>query len=219
MESIDVDRPIPARWDALDYVVVDVEGNGAYPPELVEVAVVPVRRGSIGGPRAWLVRPPSPITWQARRVHGITNQDVASAPRIDHVAGEVLAALGVDGSQAAVVGHNVRVDLDVLTRSLPGWTPVEVFDTLRLSRHLWNLPSHSLGALVRTRHLDHDLPAGLRPHRAAYDALVTARLFVDLMTSAAVDGLGLSALRAHGAVSTLPAHREVLSDSALFDLP
>ena len=37
------------------YAVVDVEGNGQQPPDLVDVAVVPVARGIIGPVASWLV--------------------------------------------------------------------------------------------------------------------------------------------------------------------
>ena len=131
-------------WTAADYVVVDVEGNGGRPPELVEVALVPIRQGSIGHSRTWLVRPATPITWQARKVHGISDDDVADAPTIGDVAEDVLAALG----DSILVGHAVHVDIDVLSRTLPGWRPTHAIDTLRLSRRAFDLPSYSLGTLV-----------------------------------------------------------------------
>lgn len=209
------------RWDELNYVVVDVEGNGNRPPDLVELAVVPIQHGQIGEPRSWLVRPPHPIQWHARNIHGISNDDVAHALTIAEVADDVLAALAV----GVPVGHNVHVDLDVLTRSLPGWQPAEAFDTLKLARRTWNLASYRLGALVKARHLDQDLPAGLRPHRAGYDALVTARLFVDLVAgSAAGEDLMLDELRQHGLAAGLgtastAAGRPAASGPTLFDLP
>ncbi len=48
-------------WTSLDYAVIDVEGNGQQPPDLVELAVVPIRSGVIGEPVSWLVRPGGPI--------------------------------------------------------------------------------------------------------------------------------------------------------------
>ncbi|MFD4764051.1 hypothetical protein ACFWOJ_36070 [Streptomyces sp. NPDC058439] len=49
-------------------LVVDVEGNGANPPDLVEVAALPVHAGqpdtSTAG--AWLIKPPCPVTPFAR---------------------------------------------------------------------------------------------------------------------------------------------------------
>ncbi len=168
-------------WTSARLVVTDVEGNGRRPPSLVEVAVVSIEAGCVGEPASWLVRPPEAITWQATRVHGITNQDVAELPGIDAVAENIRAQL--DG--AVVVAHNAGIDLDVLTRELPGWQPAAVVDTLKLARfRLPGRPSYRLGALVDAFDLGRDLPAGLRPHRAGYDALVTARLFVHLATDA-----------------------------------
>ena len=76
-------------WTEQDYVVVDVEGNGARPPELVELTVVPIERGVIGSASTWLVRPPAPISDRARRIHGITDADVASAPPAAEVEAEI----------------------------------------------------------------------------------------------------------------------------------
>ncbi len=168
-------------WTSARLVVADVEGNGRRPSSLVEAAVVPIVDGRIGEPASWLVRPPESITWQATKVHGISNNDVADLPGIDAVAADIRAHL--DG--AVVVAHNAHIDLDVLTRELPGWQPAAVIDTLKLARvRLSGQPSYRLGALVDAFDLARDLPIGLRPHRAAYDALVTARLFVHLAADA-----------------------------------
>lgn len=167
-------------WPEMRYVVVDVEGNGQQPPDLVELAVLPIAGGRIGEPTAWLVRPQTPITPMTRRIHGIRNEDLADAPSFEAVRGAVLAHLG----DAVVVGHNVRVDLGVLCRKLPGWVPPVAIDTLRLARRLLpTMGSYRLGALVAALDLAEDLPAGLQPHRAAYDVLVTARLFTRLATA------------------------------------
>src|SRR6266498_1984910 len=168
-------------WTGARLVVADVEGNGRRPPSLVEAAVVLIVAGRVGEPATWLVRPPEPITWQATRVHGITNAEVADLPGINAVAAEVREHL--DG--AVVVAHNAHIDLDVLTRELPGWQPAAVVDTLKVARvRLPGQASYRLGALVDAFDLARDLPAGLRPHRASYDALVTARLFVHLAADA-----------------------------------
>src|SRR5438477_225358 len=70
-------------WTSSRIVVADVEGNGRRPPSLVEAALVPIVDGRIGEPATWLVRPAEPITWQATRVHGISNQEVADLPDAD----------------------------------------------------------------------------------------------------------------------------------------
>jgi DNA polymerase III epsilon subunit-like protein len=161
-------------WTSLEYAVVDVEGNGQQPPDLVELAVVPITGGVVGEPAAWLVRPERPITGFARRIHGIASDMVEGAPVLADVEKEIRAAL----EDVAIVAHNAHVDLSVLRRSLPDWQPRDVFDTLRLARRLRpERLSYRLGSLVEAFNLADGLDPQLRPHRAAYDALVTARLF------------------------------------------
>lgn len=172
-------------WTNLDYVVVDVEGNGQQPPDLVELAAVPIVGGIIGKPSSWLVRPDQPITPMARRIHGITNEAVADAPMFEDIKVDVLLAL----SHPALVAHNAHVDVAVLQRKLTGtgWECPEVFDTLKLSRRFVpNQISHKLGALVEAFKLAEGLSPELRPHRATYDAVVTARLFQLLATMGSV---------------------------------
>jgi exodeoxyribonuclease X len=161
-------------WTTLHYVVVDVEGNGQQPPELVELAVVRIVGGIVGEPTNWLVRPEHPIKHLATSFHGIRTHDVAGCPPLLEISAEVLAALDAP----ALVAHNAHVDVDVLRRELPGWEPPETFDTLKLAR--WLVPDASdykLGTLVSKFKLAEGLPDGLKPHRATYDTLVTARLF------------------------------------------
>lgn len=170
-----------ADWTDLNYAVVDVEGNGQQPPDLVELAIVPIVGGVVGEPVSWLVCPAEPIKYFATRIHGLTNKDVADAPEFAAIRDEVLNTL--DG--AVFVAHNAHVDVDVLDRKLGDWQRPEVFDTLKLARRLApGQDSYRLGALVEYFKLAEKLPDGLTPHRATYDALVTARLFVQLAARA-----------------------------------
>jgi len=164
-------------WTTLRYAVTDVEGNGQQPPELVELAVVPIADGVIQVPASWLVKPERPITRFASRIHGITTPDVADKPALYAIANEVRKALDAP----ALVAHNAHVDVAVLERELDGWQAPEVFDTLKLARRLLpNQPGYRLGLLVRALNLAEGMPDDLTPHRATYDALVTARLFIHL---------------------------------------
>jgi DNA polymerase III epsilon subunit-like protein len=168
-------------WTSLNFVVVDVEGNGQQPPDLVELAAVPVVGGIIGEPVSWLVKPESPIKYFATRIHGLSSKDVADCPTFEAVKLDVLHAL----SHPAIVAHNAHVDVGVLRRKMTGWEPPEVFDTLKLARRLVpGMDSYRLGNLVESFNLAGGLPEGLSPHRATYDALVAARLFVLLATKA-----------------------------------
>jgi exodeoxyribonuclease X len=179
-------------WTSLDYVVVDVEGNGQQPPDLVELAAVPITGGVIGKPSSWLVRPGTPITHFARRIHGISNETVADAPAFEAVRHEVLNAVAADG----LIAHNAHVDVGVLQRKLADWECPEIFDTLKLARRLLSdADSYKLGALVDAFKLAEGFPDTLTPHRATYDALVTARLFVHLATLPNIGSLSLEVLR------------------------
>jgi exodeoxyribonuclease X len=184
-------------WTSLTYVVVDVEGNGQQPPDLVELAVTPIYGGVIGEPASWLVKPERPITHFARRIHGITNDAVADAPAFDDVKADVLDALNAHGLKAdGLIAHNAHVDVGVLQRKLGNWECPEIFDTLKLARRLVpDFDSYKLGALVEAFKLAEGLPDGLAPHRATYDTLVTARLFVRLATLPDTRPLTLEELR------------------------
>jgi exodeoxyribonuclease X len=189
-------------WMSLTYVVVDVEGNGHHPPDLVELAAVRIVGGVIAEPVSWLVKPADPITGFARRIHGITNADVAGAPAFAAIRDQVLAALDTD----ALVAHNAHVDLGVLRRKLGDWREPEVFDTLTLARRL--LPeagTYRLGALVDAFDLADGLPEGLTPHRATYDVWVTARLFVRLAGLPDTGPLSLQDLRGEAPEEDAPA--------------
>jgi exodeoxyribonuclease X len=181
-----------ADWTSLRYAVADVEGNGQQPPDLVELAVLPITDGILGEPVTWLVKPPRPITSFATSIHGISSKDVASAPAFAGIEHEVRRAL----ADSALVAHNAHIDVAVLRRELDSWEAPEVFDTLKLARRLLpGQPSYKLGALVKALSLDDRMPPGLQPHRAAYDVLVTARLFARLATRHDGSPLSLDELR------------------------
>ena len=57
-------------WTSLRYAVVDVEGNGQQPPDLVELAVVPIVGGIIGEPGAGWCSPRGPSGTSRRAFTG-----------------------------------------------------------------------------------------------------------------------------------------------------
>lgn len=166
--------------EQLSLWVVDVEGNGGTPPEIVELAMVQVSALKVtDAQRHYFVQPSAPISSHATRIHGITNEDVSTAPTFADIEDDVSRWL--DG--AAIVGHNVKVEVEILKRSLPDWSPTKAIDTLRLSRAvLPNLKSHSLASVGD--HLGHTAAAQIRSgrdhHSALFDATLTALVFIDL---------------------------------------
>ncbi|MET9272157.1 3'-5' exonuclease [Kribbella sp. NPDC003557] len=178
-------------WTAFDYAVVDVEGNGQRPADLVEISIVAVNSGLIGPPRSWLVRPPRPITPMVRRFHKISDDQVTDAPVVADIEAELREAL----HDKVFVAHNACVDLGVLGRELLGFRPARVVDTLKVARRLRpGRKAYQLGALVQAFGLATGLSTDLVPHRATYDALVCARLLSHLATPPSREPLALAEL-------------------------
>ena len=159
--------------------VIDVETTGldAAVDRIVEIAAVTVALAPRPHIEALsldtLVNPGVPIGPEARAVHHIGDEMVASAPRFKALVPR-LGALARSGPFAA---HHADFDR-AFTGSRRPW-----ICTFRLSRHLWpEAPRHSnqvlryyLGLEVEERLAGE---AGIVPHRAAGDALVSAALLV-----------------------------------------
>lgn len=160
---------------------VDIEGNGKTPPEIVEIAIVELRGlERTGLRRNWRLRPPSGISPIASRIHGISDRDVADAPNLEDVADDIL--IWLEG--ARIVGHNVRVELEVLGRALDDWSPTSAYDTLKLARMMLpDAPKHGLEALGVQLGLDAQAAreTGSTAHSALYDATLAAILLKHLL--------------------------------------
>jgi DNA polymerase III epsilon subunit-like protein len=173
---------VPDVLRGRDFAVVDVEGNGQSPPEIIEIAVLPVTGDDVvvERMRSWLIRPARPITpIVSRKVHGITNSDVAERPTWAEVSEVVEAAL--DGR--VVVAHNASVERRVIGDHLPGWAPSMVLDTLKLAKAVWPglVGGYSLDKLVTHAQLDLSVVADHGYHRAAWDTWAAWQLLVRLV--------------------------------------
>src|SRR5207248_1806129 len=95
------------------YAVFDCETTGTAPDvdEIVSLAVIRVDHEGVELERLTrLVRPSRSIPLEATAVHGICDDDVASAPRFAEIAPELLELL----AGAVFVAHNARFDLAML---------------------------------------------------------------------------------------------------------
>jgi DNA polymerase III epsilon subunit-like protein len=122
-----------------------------------------------------LIRPATPIAaLVTRRVHGISNADVARCPPWSAVAGEVAMLL----AGRVLVAHNASVEHRVLGAHLPGWAPSAVVDTIRLAKHVWpgRPGGYGLSALIAHADLDPGTFARDGRHRASYDVWCTWQL-------------------------------------------
>ncbi|GAA3041153.1 3'-5' exonuclease [Actinokineospora globicatena] len=169
---------IPPVLTGQRLAVVDVEGNGGQPPQIVEIGILTLDQPPDPEHMStWLVRPEMPISSVVtHKVHGISNTDVAHSPTWPEIADQITTAL----TDRVIVAHNASVEHRVLAAHLPGWAPPLVLDTLRLAKHVWpHLDGHGLDRLIAHTGFDADEFAGQR-HRAGYDAWMTARLLLTL---------------------------------------
>ncbi|MDQ2873111.1 MAG: 3'-5' exonuclease [Candidatus Eremiobacteraeota bacterium] len=156
------------------YAVIDVETTGFSPinDRIVEAACVIVEDGRIRRTWSSLVNPGRPIPAYATRVHGITDDAVADAPRIRSVQSRLRLMCG----GATVAAHNAAFDLGFL----PGLSHLPSICTVQLARRCFpEAPNHKNQTLREYLRIDADpLFAGLPSHRALSDALVTAAILL-----------------------------------------
>lgn len=160
-------------WPRTGYAVLDVETTGLSPrgDRVVEVGLVLL--DSHGRPEhEWTTRinPGRPVG--ATHIHGITDADVAHAPRFEHVAPHIAGLL----QGRALVAHNARFDSSFMRyefgRANWSWPSVPMLCTLDAS---WHYMPH----LDRRRLVDCCWAAGVDldgGHSALVDARATAEL-------------------------------------------
>jgi len=170
------------------FAVVDVETTGMRArgdDRVTEIAVV-----HVDGPRVELafeslVNPGRPIPWRIEQLTGITAAMVGAAPRFVEIADQVAAAL----AGRVFVAHNARFDWAFVRAELDRAFGYEArmpqLCTVRLCRRLVpELERRSLDSVMHFFGLETD-----RRHRAAGDALVTARALQRLLGRASDAGL------------------------------
>ncbi|MEV6278653.1 3'-5' exonuclease [Nocardia sp. NPDC051832] len=190
------DTEVPAVLRGHDIAVVDVESNGHYPPEIIEIAIIPVTGATVGAEEilACRIRPQHPIVpFVTHHVHGIGNKDVFSCPAWKMIAPAVDRAL--DGR--TVVAHNAPAAYRTLTQHLPEWKPPLVLDTLRLAKAVSpDLPSYALDALLDHTSVSDLLPAEHRHHHSGCDAWAAWLLLCRLVRDSGLDWAGVVAAAA-----------------------
>jgi DNA polymerase III epsilon subunit family exonuclease len=162
--------------DGTEFVVFDLETTAMKPENgyIVDIAALRVRDGQVVDRFESLVNPGRAII--GHQVHGLSDEDVASAP----VAADILPRFADWVGDAPVVAHNVSFDLPFILRHLPNdvkWEPKAVYDTLELAYQLYpDAGSWKLSDLMRfVFGRDHGAA-----HRAMPDAEATADLFIEM---------------------------------------
>lgn len=168
----------------LDFVAVDFETANANRASMCAVGAVRVRNGVVVDGFSSLIRPSEGEHFASGnvRVHGITAEDVESAPSWDEVNERFISFVGDD----LVVGHNVQFDMSVLMNTCGDYDiefPVlNALCTLRLARSLLQLPSYSLPWVA-----DHLGIGSFEHHDALSDARSAALILIALAAQIGAD--------------------------------
>ncbi len=170
------------RLNGLRMVCIDTETTGRDPEvdRVVEIACVVWQNGEVIERKSWLVNPGRPIPKEASDVHGIKDEDVASAPGFAGVIHEVLEV-----AQGAVpVAYNAEYDRKMLVAEIARESVallkpppclrkgVEWIDPLVWARELQKTErSRSLSEVCERLGIALD-----NAHRAVHDAEATLRV-------------------------------------------
>lgn len=187
--------------------VTDTETTGTEEQDqVVEVAAVSVRQGDVRGQTrptsyetgryAGLILPTVPIHVAARATHHITDLELADKgsdlPDAMYELSEYYEPV-IPGDETVFAAHNAEFDLRLLRQTCeaaeldPGDVlPERHICTLVCARHLYpDSPGHSNQVLRYYLGLDRLYGsltvAGMPPHRAPSDALVTSRLLMHML--------------------------------------
>lgn len=158
---------------------------------ICEIAILRVAKGKVLDTFSSLVKPDMPITPDATRIHGITNDGVASAPRFDRIAERVYNLI----KGTILVCHNTAFDIPLILRelSIAGLNMDKVcsLDTVKLARRAFpGYKSYSLTSIISALGIHRE-----KSHRAYDDCKATAELLwrcldqLEKMGVADVDGL------------------------------
>lgn len=168
------------------FTAIDFESAGAAPGRTDSPVQIGVAGWSSvdghGSSFTSYLKTDQPVTWAARKVHGIGPEHLTDAPALLTLWPELKTRF----AGAVVVAHGKGTEKRFL-RAFPGHGFGPWIDTLLLARSAWpELPDHSLGAIARTRDLvpliDALIP-GRRWHDALYDAVASLVVLSDLIGS------------------------------------
>jgi DNA polymerase-3 subunit epsilon len=163
----------------MKYAIVDIETSGGswQRDRITEIAIYIHNGNGITNEFKSLVNPEAPIPYYITRLTGITNEMVAKAPKFYEIAREVV--LLTEG--CVFVAHNAPFDYRFVQAEFKrlGYDyHRDVLCTVRLSRRVFpGYRSYSLGNICDGLGIEIE-----SRHRAAGDALATAKLFEKILS-------------------------------------
>jgi DNA polymerase III subunit epsilon len=156
------------------YAIIDIETTGlkAGQERITEIAILIHDGQSVIEEFSTLINPEIKIPYYITQLTGINDQMVAGAPKFYEIAKQIIELT----ENLVIVGHNVNFDYSFLKaefKSLGYDYQRKTLDTIKLSRKfIPGQPSYGLGKLCKAL----NIPNNSR-HRAAGDAMATAKLF------------------------------------------
>jgi len=173
----------------IDFVVLDVEAivTKTKMARIIELGAYRVRGGQITDEFQTLINPEARLPRFIATMTGISDEMLAAAPRFGEIVGAWLAFAG----DAVLAAHNSSFDLPLVNREIarvfPGYRMRNhELCTVNLARRLvLNSDGHNLDALA-----DHFGIENPERHRAAGDAVTTARILLRLLDQLEASGVG-----------------------------
>lgn len=179
--AISADERENRPLNEIDFVVIDVEAIVArnFPARIIEIGGYRVRAGQILGQFETLINPEIPLPRFIASLTRISDEMLKQAP----VFGAIAEAWLEFAADAVLVAHNSMFDLPLLNREIARIYPGHRMRnaelcTVKLARRIMpHLNGHNLDSLAA--YFGFDIP---ERHRAASDALATARVFLRLLS-------------------------------------
>lgn len=161
------------------FAFLDLETTGLSPwfgDRVCEVGIVVTEGKRIKEQYHSLVNPERPLSVGAASMNGLTDGELAGAPRFAEVAESIAGLI----NEAVVVCHNAKFDLQFLDSEFKRlgreFQIPNLIDTLMLARQHYEMPSYSLGFIAESFHL----PMTVK-HRALDGALAARGIFFAMM--------------------------------------
>jgi len=168
---------------ATGFAAIDFESAGSAPgrtDEPVQIAIVHMEGRNIRPALDSYVRPQVPVTWAAKKVHGISDEMVKDSPRLLDLWPEIKDAM--EGRW--IVAHGASTEKRFL-RVFPFHSFGPWVDTLVLTRAVYpGLASHALGDIIRSLGLEKEeeiSAQNFRWHDAGCDAAASLVLLRHLI--------------------------------------
>ena len=166
------------------FAAIDFESAGSAPGRTdapVQIAIAHLLGAAITESLCSYVRTENPVTWAARKVHGITDSMIRDAPGFM----DLWPRIKSDMEGCWIVAHGAATEKRFL-RVFPFHSFGPWVDTLDLARAVYpSLSSHALGAVIKSLGLE-DAPEiraeGFRWHDARCDAVASLVLLRHLIS-------------------------------------